>query len=281
MNMQKNVSMERCLHSSICAGRAIAVIAAVGAWLLLATQPAAAQTSYQYTGQPFTLFSCGTNSTNDATTLCAISGQNANTSYTAANFVSATMTFANPLAANLVLADVTSLPGFQLSMNDGQQTLTGASIALVSTDGSGNIIAWRLIRNLGNPANSGIATQNWTFVSDSGTLSCCPPIIVGDLARNSNLPGTWSSGSPTPAAMVASLITVVEGMKIPQQGTSFIDKLRAISNDVTTQNGLACLDLIGFTNQVNAQAGKKITMAQAEQLLAAAASIGSALNCAP
>jgi len=166
-------------------------------------------------------------------------------------------------------------------MNDGQQTLTGASIALVSTDGSGNIIAWRLIRNLGNPANSGIATQNWSFVTDSGTLSCCPPIIAGDLARNSNVPGTWHSGSPTPATMVSSLIAVVEEMNIPQQGTSLTDKLRQISSDITTQNGLACVDLTGFRNQVRAQTGRKITTAQADQLLAAAANIGSALNCAP
>ena len=249
--------------------------------IALAAAPwtATAQTTYQYTGNPFTLFSCGPSSSGTGTLLCATPGPNENTSYTATDFVSATLTVDNPLPANLNLADVTSLPGFQLSMSDGQQTLTGASIALISTDGSGQIVAWRLIRNLGNPANSGIATQNFTFITDSGTLACCHPTVAGDLARNSNIPGTWSSGSATPAQMVTSLITVVQEMNIPQQGTSLIDKLQAILADINTQNGLACLDLAGFINQVNAQNGKKITAAQADQLLAAAASIATALNC--
>lgn len=246
--------------------------------LALLREPAAAAT-YHYTGRPFTLFSCGPNSTNTGTINCSVPGPNVNTSYTATDFVSATLTLTDPLPANLVLADVSTRPGFQLAMSDGQQTLTGTSIALISTDVSGNIIAWRLIRNLGNPANSGIATQNWTFVTDSGTLSCCPPTIAGDLARNDNLPGTWSVVSATPAAMVSTLITVVEGMNIPQQGTSLTDQLRNILNDINTQNGLACNDLKAFANHVRAQTGKKITTAQADQLLNNVASIKAALNC--
>jgi hypothetical protein len=79
--------------------------------------------------------------------------------------------------------------------------------------------------------------------------------------------------------MVSSLITTVQGMSIPKQGTSLTDKLNQILTDINTQNGLACQDLTAFANQVNAQTGKTITTAQANQLLTAVASIEAALKC--
>jgi hypothetical protein len=79
--------------------------------------------------------------------------------------------------------------------------------------------------------------------------------------------------------MVASPITVVQGMQIPQQGTSLTDQLKTVAADINTQNGRACQDLLLFVNHVKAQRGKKITVAQANQLLAAAAAIQAALGC--
>lgn len=267
----------------------IAALAALG--LALSSPLVAAQATYRYTGNAFTFFSCGPTSDGQGTLSCADPGPNANTSYTATDRVTATLSFDSPLAANLDLAEVQSLPGFELSMHDGHQTVTTANgpvglIARVSTDGSGQISAWRLIINLGNAANSGVSTQNWfntatsrNVMSDTGTLACCHPTIAGDIGRVSDNPGTWDSGAPTPEQMVSGLITVLQEMNIPQQGASLTDKLQKILNDISTQNGLACTDLQGFENQVKAQTGKKITLAQASQLLAAAADIGAALDC--
>jgi hypothetical protein len=42
---------------------------------------------------------------------------------------------------------------------------------------------------------------------------------------------------------------------------------------------LACGDLTGFINHVMAQSGKQLTVAQANQLLAAAAQIRAVLGC--
>src|SRR5579884_388755 len=255
------------------------------------SQPAAAQATYQYTGNPFTFFSCGLSPSGTGTLGCLNDPAPGNplTSYTATDHVSATLTFDAPLGPNLNYQDVTSVSGFLLTMSDGHQNLSTAShpagiIAKVSTDGSGQIIGpWLLVINVGNAADSGIATENEPpvapFIADSGTLACCDPTIQGDLASNLNSPGTWTSGSPTPAQMVTNLITAVQGMNIPKQGTSLTDKLQQVENDINTQNGRACQDLKAFANQVKAQTGKTITANQASQILAAVAAIPAALSC--
>jgi YVTN family beta-propeller protein len=83
----------------------------------------------------------------------------------------------------------------------------------------------------------------------------------------------------TPAQMVAALIALVQGMNISQLGTSLTDQLQQVETDINTQNGLACQDLALFASHVKAQTGKKITTAQANQILAAVASIEAALKC--
>ena len=180
------------------------------------TQVAFPQATYTYTGHPFTLFSCGPSNPGPGTIDCSTPAPtNPDTSYTATDFVSATLTLSSPLAANLAFQDVSTLPGFQLSMNDGQQTLTNAQalgmFAQVSTDGSGNILNWRFVINTGGALDGGISTINatingFTSVIDQGTLSCCDPTPPGNLALNLSMPGTWSSNnSQSPAAGVASL----------------------------------------------------------------------------
>src|SRR5580658_1193427 len=69
---------------------------------------ATAQVSYQYSGNPFNLFSCGGGS------LCQAPGPNANTSYSASDFVTATLTVTASLPPSMTLLDATTLPGFQL-----------------------------------------------------------------------------------------------------------------------------------------------------------------------
>jgi hypothetical protein len=256
-------------------------VALAGMALAISAVPLAAQT-YQYTGKPFTLFSCGPTSAGNATLDCPSPAPgNPLTSYTATDHVTATLTFDAPLPAGLVSENVKLLPGFKLTMNDGHQTLSAPPapgvIASVSTDASGQIIApWVLVINLGNAANSGISTQT---NADIGALACCDPQVQGDLGLVLNMPGTWGNAQKTPAQMVTDLISVVQQMNIPKQGTSLTDKLQRIANDIETQNGLACPDLVAFSNQVKAQKGKTVTAAQATQLLTAVAAIQAALGC--
>src|SRR5579862_4861775 len=175
-------------------------------WLALSGLPAFAQaTNYQYTGHPFVFFSCGGSSE------CTTPGPNANTSYSASNFVTATMTLAAPLAANLSLQDATTLPGFQLTMNDGQQTVTAplpgsGVVALVSTDASGNIVEpWAVFINTGGFDNGGVAALNYpggNGVGDEGVLECCYPPSAGNVGQNNlasifGAPGTWTTNAPT------------------------------------------------------------------------------------
>src|SRR5690242_2402074 len=108
---------------------------------------AAAPTVYRYTGNVFTLFSCGAS---DGSGACATPAPtNPYTSYTATDHITATLTLDSPLPANASMLDLKTLPGFQLSLNDGHQTLTqadssdGISVD-VSTDATGEIIGWYL-----------------------------------------------------------------------------------------------------------------------------------------
>jgi hypothetical protein len=172
----------------------------------------AATATYQYTGKSFTYFSCGPSADNTATMDCFNfpAPGNSNTSYTATDHVAATLAFDSPLVAGLNYQDVTGQAGFQLTMDDGHQTLisgtataAGGVIAKVSTDANGHIIGpWLLVINEGNTADSGIASENeppvQSFVQDSGVLACCDPTIHGDLAINQNLAGTWSGNTPPP-----------------------------------------------------------------------------------
>lgn len=184
------------------------------ALLVAATVPAQAQATYQYVGNPFTLFSCGPSVPGPGTILCSTAApNNPNTSYTASDHVEATLVLTDPLPANLAYQDVRTFAGFSLTMNDGQHTVTNLDeagmFAEVSTDASGNILQWRLVINTGGALNGGIATQNATFITDSGVLACCDPTVSGDLARNSGIAGVWSSGAPTPEDLTSNLVIVV------------------------------------------------------------------------
>ena len=168
------------------------VIACVSLVLGFIAQSTQAQFEYQYEGNFFDLFSC------DSISFCPTADP-AFTSYTTADFVRVSLILDARLPGNLQLQDVTTLPGFSLTINDGQQELTFPTEVLISTDGRGNIIApWSVISNGPVPPNNGIATLNWPGgrgIGDVGTLSA-PTTPFPDIPRDQGLvsgsPGTWN-----------------------------------------------------------------------------------------
>ena len=264
--------------------RAVTFVASVYTLVALAATPAAAQTTYQYTGNPFTLFSCGPHSSGTGTLLCATPGPNLNTSYLATDYVTATLVLDAPLPANMAITDVRGFPGFSLTLNDGRHTVTdqiqAGMFAEVATGPTGEITAWRLVINTGGLANGGIATQNSLFVTDSGTLACCDPTVDGDTARVFANPGTWTMSTlPSgPAEAVADLIQLVgapaTGLTTGQV-SSLTDKLNnAIASIEAGLNNQAINQLNAFINSVQASAKTgKIGASTAQALVDAANAI--------
>jgi hypothetical protein len=264
--------------------RAVTIVAAVYTLVALAATPAGAQTTYQYDGNPFTLFSCGPHSSGSGTLLCATPGPNQNTSYLATDHVTATLVLDAPLSPNMPLQDVRSFPGFSLTMNDGRHTVTNliavGMFAEVATGPNGEITSWHLVINTGFPLNGGIATSNYTFVSDSGTLSCCDPTVHGDTALVFNNPGTWTTDTAPsgPSEAIADLIGIVGA---PSTGltagqiSSLTDKLNnALASIDAGLNKQAVNQLLAFINAVQSSVkNAKMSASTAQSLIDAANAI--------
>ena len=184
------------------------IFLALTAAALLAAQTAFGQVTYTYTGKPFSLFSCGGNS------LCSTPGPNANTSYSATDIVTGTLTLASALPGGLSLADISGYAGFKIALNDGHQTMTamagyiGGFRAQISTDAGGNITEWVFVVNCCFNPNNGVATAyapdypGGSSIFDQAVLSAPSPNngypnTPLNMAYNSNKPGTWSAGGGT------------------------------------------------------------------------------------
>lgn len=163
---------------------------AFAASLLLISGTATADVKYEYTGRNFDTFSNPT-------------------SYRNSDRVTATVRLTSPLPPNLVLQDIRALPGFSLTMSDGQQTLTptsaGYTEAIVSTDSTGQIVGpWSVFINCCNYPNNFITALNYPNVrgiADQGALSHPTglfPNIPTDLAQRIGLPGSWSDAIAVP-----------------------------------------------------------------------------------
>jgi hypothetical protein len=258
------------------------------------SEPAAAQATYSYTGHPFTLFSCGPfidNGTVTGTSTCSTPAPtNQYTSYTATDHVTGTLALAAPLPANMAITDVRTFAGFQLSMNDGEHTVTDLDqqgmFAEVATDASGNISQWRLVINTGGALNGGIATvKKDTSVFDQGVLACCDPGVSGNLAFVFSNPGTWNSGSPTPtpAQAVTNLISMLSNPLLgltPGQISSLTDKLNNVLASIQAgQTKQAINQLNSFINSVQSSLKNgKITPQAANTLTSTANNIIAMLS---
>ena len=261
-----------------------ALLVATGMLVMLSARSAAAQTTYTYTGNPFTLFSCGPAVPGPGDVDCTTPAPtNPYTSYLPTDFVSATLTFDSPLGPNLALQDVRTLPGFQLTMADGRHTgtFTPNGYTQVATDASGQIVQWNLTIATGVLAG-GIITRNYSgaglTVYDQGVLACCSPTVTGDFGLNIGTPGTWSSGSPSPASLVTNLINVVSNPLLGLTGgqvSSLTDKLNNVL--VSIQGGLnkqAINQLTAFINSVvSSEKTGKMSAQTANTLVAAANAI--------
>lgn len=280
------------MFSARTASRAIAALATIFIAFAATGERAAAQAVYNYTGNPFNLFSCGPSSPGPGTIDCSTpSPTNPDTSYTATDHVTATLTLDSPLGPNFAYADISSLPGFSLTLNDGEHMVStpltsGQGLfGFAGTDASGNINQWRLGINTGGFDNGGIITFNFTdssgtHVFDWGTLKCCDPTPGGDLAQNFSMPGTWTGGSspPSPTSSVNNLIGMLSNPLLQLtsgQVNSLTDKLNNVL--VSLQAGLnkqAVNQLNAFINSVQSSVkNQKISSQTGTTLINAANAI--------
>lgn len=256
--------------------------------LALWSQPAAAQTVYTYTGNPFTLFTCqpflenGTPVMN----LCSQPAPtNLYTAYMATDRVTATLSVSAPLPPNLGLQRVTGLPGFTLRMSDGQQTLDSETAFFtetrLTTDANGQIVDWQLaLMNLtGSTASMIISDGFESGDRDLGSLLCCDS--AGDnRGQVVNMRGIWNSPSvaPSPAVAVSNLLNLVNNQIVLSpvgQTNSLTDKLSSVLASIQAgQNKQAINQLNAFIKSIQTlQKNSKVSTATATNLITAAQAI--------
>ncbi len=146
--------------------------------------PVVASTTYNFTGNPFTFFSGAVTCPPD----CNISGF---------------FTLAQPLGPNLSNVSISPL---SYSANVGNTTFTSANttsggFASISTDASGNIIAWSITLSTSNASFSTVnlptgSSDTFTQVSPQGSAS------------NAGAPSTWPKTTVTPLSFPVSATPV-------------------------------------------------------------------------
>jgi probable HAF family extracellular repeat protein len=126
------------------------------------------------------------------------------------------------------------------------------------------------------PAGSGWELVNASAINDRGD-------IVGWGNRDGVSGQRAFLLSPrTPAQQIDDLIVRVRGFQLSPKGieNAFIVKLQHANEALAAGDiGGACADLGAFVSQTQAQSGKKLTVAQAEEMVAAARAIQSLLGC--
>ena len=148
------------------------------------------------------------------------------------------------------------------------------------------------------------ATTTTTPLVNAGPADCCTPpsggfnysgtvslpVQAGDTygfaMQGSNfdeimtLQGTITVDD-TPAQKITDLQTTVSGMGLPKGLTTALNaKLQEALTDLASNDTQgACDSLQAFLNQVNAQTGKALTVAQAQQLIDAVNDIQTQLGC--
>jgi hypothetical protein len=173
--------------------------------------PASAVIMYDYTGNPFNVI------TYNSPPVGTYTGTDRVTGYFAVD---------TALAANLALADITGLPGFQFSFNDGRQTVSDSSTGLIinnfkiTTDASGDIIRW--IIEVGYPAQLVVGAQSASIgtifsgatIDDRGAIRELLNVnptqqSLQDVGRIRNAAGSWSVRTDVP--LPGTIVLLVAG----------------------------------------------------------------------
>jgi hypothetical protein len=180
---------------------------ALACLLAWTTSPATADVIYQYTGNPFTTVA---------------------SPYTTSDFISGTIELSSILPPNLNQA---SIQVNAFSFSDGVQTLTSATLgsptdSLVSTDGSGAIVAfWEFVFGGSNPEASSIQTLNafpgmqGPVTKDEGRLG---NLAMGEpIGANTNSPGVWTLvPEPSTTLLLASGVVCLAVRRRHARGAS-------------------------------------------------------------
>lgn len=165
------------------------------------------------------------------------------------------------------------------SFTDGLVTINQANMTSsapgVITDASGSIVVWNMGFIEGQTSiftgtgPSAICTSSACTVTD-GAFS---PTMG---AERLNDPGTWTGSSQT--ATIPGLTVQLQSFNLPfGSANSLLAKLQAAE---TAGPGIAaCADLSDFIAEAHAQSGKKLTVAQANQLIAIAIQVEMAGGC--
>jgi hypothetical protein len=168
------------------------LLALTGVAALSLAYPASVQavpTTYKYTGNHFTF----------------VTGP-----YTTSDFVTAMVTLARPLRANMPLTEVTPIA---FTLSDGVQTLRSSAADtfgsfFFATDAFGHIAAWQVDAILvPDTGEHGIHSSNLPFnfppSEDDGSIT------RGDFGANEFSPGTWTvSGQVPDVGSTLSLMTL-------------------------------------------------------------------------
>lgn len=130
-----------------------------------------------------------------------------------------------------------------------------------------------------SPAVACTPASGATFPVGNTAVACTATDEVGNVAHGSFDVVVVEETDPRDA--VDQLHATVDGLGLPKGSATSLDaKLEAVAEALNAgDTATACSDLTAFIHEVEAQRGKKLTTAQADDLLAAAEEIQASLGC--
>ena len=157
-----------------------------------------------------------------------------------------------------------------------------ASITVDATSPAGAVVTYT---RSATDALSGVVAVNCvlssgsTFPIGTSTVACSATDEAGNTSS-----GSFQVLVQAAADQVANLAIMVENFNLAQGITNSLDAklgniLSALSAAQTGSVANVCGQLNAFINEVQAQSGKKLTLAQANQLIAAATQIKAVVGC--